>query len=200
VWAKHVATHTPPLYHYRCFRSLQQEREHGGAKHAAGAFSGAISKKRRFITEHGLTHQIGSTLSLFQTYAIPAALYGSQIWSTGMLDPGDALSSVVQKRHRRYLSSLVGARSAAWGWAVLSRTRTCLIPTVGVLSSAAAAAVHTLQPSYVKQIDSREELVLCRRQTNVDVRAPDLKHRQMVYAKYFARNYMFFCPAQLFFN
>jgi hypothetical protein len=30
---------------------------------------------------------------------------------TGMLDP---LSSVVQKRHRRYLSSLVGARSATW--------------------------------------------------------------------------------------
>jgi hypothetical protein len=72
-------------------------------------------------------------------------------------------------------------------------------PLVRAALKSDAYLPNTLQPSYVKQIDSREELEWGPRRcifspsnyeqqfrptetTNVDVRAPDLKHRrQMVY-------------------
>ena len=83
------------------------------------AFCGAIHNARDLAHKHGASKRLDLALLLYRVYAVPSALYGSQIWSTPFLHMDGIFNSLVQKRHLCYLRNLAHVRQGTPNWALL---------------------------------------------------------------------------------
>ena len=87
--------------------------------HMSRNFWGAINQVADLTHKHGVSKRIDLSLLLYRIYAMPSALYGSQIWSTPFLSSHDIFTSQVQKQHLKYLKHLLHVRQGTPNWAIL---------------------------------------------------------------------------------
>ena len=74
----------------------------------------------RKAASFGFRTRIDLVLRLFQTYALPLALYGSQVWATSLLVPSKLLNNDLQRRHSSFLKVVTGTRSGTPTRAILA--------------------------------------------------------------------------------
>ena len=92
---------------------------HTAADHALHPFIVSTYRVRSFVQEHlhGCTPR--AYLWLARVYAILAAMYASQVWSTPYLREGMEFESSVQTWHLNLLRSILGVKTTTPNWAVL---------------------------------------------------------------------------------
>ena len=76
----------------------------------ASALSFASSQMYRKAKELGVSRQTPTLLRLFQYYALPSAMYGSQVWGTGLLDVAQPFKSPIEQRRMSFLRRVAGLR------------------------------------------------------------------------------------------
>jgi len=60
-------------------------------------FTAGTFRAKKFVQENVLTNRLHAHFWLLRTYAIPASMYASQIWSTLFLQQGKEMDNPVQK-------------------------------------------------------------------------------------------------------
>lgn len=82
------------------------------AKQWAAALGKATHDVRRKARELNVHRQVGTLLRMFQCYALPAAIYGSQVWGPRHLlaDTGQRFNSSVERRRLSFLRCVLGLR------------------------------------------------------------------------------------------
>jgi hypothetical protein len=91
----------------------------------SGAFAGAINRIRIKASDLSVHDHPHVMLWLFKVFALPAALYGCQVWSTNLMDPVKCGKSKLQKFMNSFLCQQLGVKRS---------TRTdCLLRESGCL-------------------------------------------------------------------
>ena len=70
----------------------------------------AAYRIRRFVREHALADRPHTSLWLAKTYVIPAGMYGSQVWDTGLLQADREFSSSLSSLHLHFLKGTLGVK------------------------------------------------------------------------------------------
>ena len=73
-------------------------------------FTTGTFRVKRFVQENVLTNRLHARIWLLKTYAIPASMYASQIWSTPFLKQGKEMDNPVQKWLLIVLEQILGVR------------------------------------------------------------------------------------------
>jgi hypothetical protein len=72
-----------------------------------------------FEQDNVLTNRLHAHIWLLKTYAIPASMYASQIWSTFFLKQGKDMDNPVQKWLLTVLKRILGVRDTTFSWRVM---------------------------------------------------------------------------------
>ena len=72
-----------------------------------------------FEQDNVLTNRLHAHIWLLKTYAIPASMYASQIWSTFFLKQGKDMDNPVQKWLLTVLKRILGVRDTTLSWCVM---------------------------------------------------------------------------------
>ena len=78
----------------------------------------ALSVENFFVQENVLTNRLHARIWLLKTYAIPASMYASQIWSTPFLKQGKEMDNPVQKWLLTMLKRILGVWDTTPSWCV----------------------------------------------------------------------------------
>ena len=89
-------------------------------KPRARGMMAAMSEVMRLARNLGLRRSPWAMVRLFQTYCIPAGMYGCQLWGSHLMRMRDVFTSEVSKRHLRFLKLQLGVSYASPNWAVLA--------------------------------------------------------------------------------
>jgi hypothetical protein len=79
----------------------------------------AVHRIHEFVHSHSLQHWPHALLWLHKVYAVPAGMYGSQIWGTRYLQEGREFDSQLQKLQLSSLKRVLGLKRGVSNWAVL---------------------------------------------------------------------------------
>ena len=114
-----LSTHTKIPSGIPEFKYLGVLLNRGGCmKHAASQWASALGKAtsevRRKARELNVHRQVGTMLRLYQCYAVPAGVYGSQLWGPSHLSAAHEkrFSSSIERRRLSFLRCLLGLREA----------------------------------------------------------------------------------------
>jgi len=86
---------------------------------AVRPFTACTLRVKKFVQEHGLSNRLHAHIWLLKTYAIPAGMYASQIWSTPFLQQGREMDNPVQKWLLTVLKRILGVRDTTPSWCVM---------------------------------------------------------------------------------
>ena len=82
-------------------------------------FTAGTFRVKKFVQENVLTNRSHAHIWLLKTYAIPASMYASQIWSTPFLQQSKEMDNPVQKWLLTVLQRNFGVRDTTLSWCVM---------------------------------------------------------------------------------
>ena len=89
------------------------------ANTALRSFTAGTFRIKQFVHEHDLSNRLHAYMWLLKTYAIPAGMYASQIWSTSFLQQGKEMENPLQKWLLTVLKRILMVRDSTPSWCVL---------------------------------------------------------------------------------
>lgn len=113
-----------PLAQKDCFRYLGMLFDKNvnltvAADAAVQPYMAAMRRIYDFVHTHTLQHRPHALLWLYQVYAVPAGMYGSQVWGTRYLQEGCEFDSQLQRMQLASLKRMLGVKKSSSNWAVL---------------------------------------------------------------------------------
>ncbi len=88
------------------------------SEHAAIPMLAAAHRIRGFVRDTALCDNPFASLWLAKAFAVPAGMYGCQVWSSGFLREGDVFRPTLQTLHLNFLRGTLGVKRSAPNWAV----------------------------------------------------------------------------------